>query len=182
MRLLTMLTAAAVLAGCSAASSPSGQPAANASAGSAGSGQCNEPCVIFNLQVNFSGLDSLQGSFVDNDSGTGYSSCADFAKGDSVGFVQGPGTPTQTTTTIAGKSLSFLFTILHDKFHGPGTYVGVLAGGAVNIGTDTFLGTDSTETLNADGSGNASFSNLSGGSASGAQGTESGTVTWTCSK
>jgi hypothetical protein len=174
MRLLPILTAAALLVGCSATSSPSGQSTANTSGGGSGS-------VIFNVQVNFSGLDTVQGSFADNTSGSGYSSCADFAKGDSVGFVQGPGTPTQTTTTIGGKSLSFLFSVSHDRFHGPGTYTGVLAGSGVDIGTDTFLGTDSTETLNADGSGNVSFSNLSGGSVTGAQGTESGTVTWTCS-
>jgi hypothetical protein len=41
---------------------------------------------------------------------------------------------------------------------------------------------NSTETLNADGSGHMSFSNLQGGPVAGPQGTESGTVTWTCSK
>ena len=175
-RLVPMLVATALLVGCTS-SSP-----ANTSSGGSGTGHCNEPCVLFHMQVDFTGLDSIQGSFVDNTSGTGYSSCADFAKGDSVGFEPGPGTPTQTVTVIDGKNVNFLVLVTKDEFHGPGTYSGVLGGGGVTIGQDTFFGTASTETLNADGSGHVSFSNLQGGSANGPQGTESGTFTWTCTK
>jgi hypothetical protein len=176
-RLLSVAAAAAALVGCA-----SSQPAASTSALSSGSSHCNEPCVLFHMQVDFTGLDSVQGSFVDNTSGTGYSSCADFAKGDSVGFVTGPATPTQGTTVLSGKSLVFGFSVTKDKFHGPGTYSAVLLGGGLTVGPDTFFGSDSTEMLNADGSGHVSFSSLQGGSVTGAQGTESGTVTWTCSK
>ena len=177
-RLAPMILAVAMLSGCS-----SSHAAANTSSGgSSNNGKCSEPCVIFNVQIDFTGLDNVQGSFVDTGSGSGYSSCADFAKGDSVGFSQGPGTSTGAPTVIGGKSLTFLFSVTKDKFHGPGTYSGVLAGSAVGVGEDTFFGSSSSETLNADGSGQGSFSNLEGGSVTGAQGNESGTVSWKCSK
>jgi uncharacterized lipoprotein NlpE involved in copper resistance len=48
----------------------------------------------------------------------------------------------------------------------------------VSVGNDDFSGTDSSMTINSDGSGNASFTNLSGAT-SGM--TESGTVSWACS-
>jgi hypothetical protein len=166
-----------VLAACASSQS------ANTSGGhTLGSGQCAEPCVLFHVQVSFSGLDAIQGSFVDNTSGTGLSSCTDWAKGDSVGWILGPGTPTGGNTVIGGKSLNFGISITKDKFHGPGTYSSIFLGGGVTIGADTFFGTNSSETLNANGSGQASFSNLIGGSTTGPQGPESGTVTWTCSK
>jgi len=179
------LALSALIGGCASTSTASIQPSQPATANSAGTpggsgGQsCNEPCVLFNLTVNFTGLDTIQGSFVDNSTGTGYNSCAEFASGDSVGFVPGPGTPSQGPQ-IDGKILTFLFVVGHDKFHGAGTYTNTLVGG-VTIGSDTFLGTGSTETLNADGSGQATFSNLPGGS-NPSQGMESGTVIWTCSK
>jgi hypothetical protein len=177
-----MLVVAAALVACTATSANSGQSGASGSAADSSSGKCNEPCVLFHIQVDFTGLDGVQGSFVDNSSGTGLSSCGQFATGESVGFETGPGTPTGSKTVISGKSLSFLFSVTKDKFHGPGTYTGVLAGGGVTIGSDTFFGSASTETLSADGSGQVSFSNLQGGSVTGAQGAESGTVDWTCSK
>ena len=178
-----------LLAGCSAAAAPGGSnPSTPSSAGAVSRGpgssgghaalSCARPCVEFAVQISFTGADPLQGSFIDNTSGTGYSSCAEFASGDSVGFVQGPGTPTQTDTQINGKSLSFALDVGHDRFHGPGTYAGsMLIGGGVTIGSDTFFGTDSTETINADGSGQASFTNLTGAPSQ----PESGTITWSCS-
>ena len=175
-RLTPVLVAAALLVGCS--SSPS---TTTTSSNGSGTGHC-KPCVVFKLQVNFTGLDNVQGSFVDVESGTGFSSCAEFAKGDSVGFVQGPGTDNRPATVIGGKTVNFLFYVSKEKFHGPGTYTGALAAG-VTIGADTFLvfsNSDSSETLNADGSGHGSFSNLQGGSST-TSGTESGTVSWTCS-
>ena len=175
-RLVLVLLASLPLAACA-----STQSAGNTTSGGTGSGQCNEPCVLFHLQISFTGLDNVQGSFVDDSSGEGYGSCADWAKGDSVGWVPGPGTVTSHPVVIDGKSLSFGVSVGKDKFHGPGTYTEVLLGG-VSIGADNFLGNTSTETLNADGSGQATFSNLPGGSVTGPQGTESGTVTWTCTK
>ncbi|HEV2218096.1 MAG TPA: hypothetical protein VGV88_11045 [Candidatus Dormibacteraeota bacterium] len=176
-RLAPMIVAVAMLAGCT-----SSNPTANTSSGGASNaGKCNEPCVLFHVQINLTGLDNVQGSFVDIDSGTGYSSCAEFAKGDSVGFVQGPGSNTIPTTVIAGKTLNFLFRVNKDRFHGPGTYSNTLLAG-ITIGADTFVGGTSSETLNADGSGQASLANYSGGRSTGPQGNESGTVSWTCSK
>jgi hypothetical protein len=177
-RLLATCAAAVMLAACAGHTS-SGQ---SNTSNTQGSGQCNEPCVLFHVQINFSGLDGIQGSFVDNSSGSGDSSCAQWASGSGVGWVLGPGTPTGTNTVIDGKSLSFGISVTKDKFHGPGTYSTILLGGGVTIGADTFFGTDSSETLNADGSGKATFSDLVGGSTTGTQGSESGTVTWTCSK
>ncbi|MGA7910130.1 MAG: hypothetical protein WCC30_01065 [Candidatus Dormiibacterota bacterium] len=177
-QLLTAVLAGVVLAACASSQ------ATNTSEGhtSLGSGQCAKPCVLFHVQINFTGLDAIQGSFVDNDCGSGFNSCSEWASGDSVGWVLGPGTLTSAPVVIGGKGLNFGFSISKDKFHGPGSYASVLAGGGVTVGPDTFLGNSSTETLNADGSGQANFSNLEGGSTTGPQGTESGTVTWTCSK
>jgi hypothetical protein len=168
---------AAMLAACTSTTTPA--PASStgpASASSAGSASCNEPCILFNVTVAFTGLDSVNGSFVDTTSGTGLSSCNEWVTGDSVGFAQGPG----ADTVLDGKSVTFLFEVGKDTLHGAGTYANTLLGG-VTIGSDSFLGSADTETINADGSGNASFANLPGGSTSGPQGTESGTVTWTCS-
>lgn len=181
-RLLPMLVAVTMLAGCASSQSAANTTSGDSTSGSAGAGKCNEPCVLFKMQINFTGLDSVQGSFVDNGSGEGYSSCADFAKGDSVGFVQGPGTPAGPATVVDGKTVTFLFDVTKDKFHGPGTYSDVLAASGLTIGTDTFFGNSSSETINADGSGQGSFSDLEGGSVTGAQGKESGTASWTCSK
>lgn len=173
-RFAPAVVAVAMLAGCT-----SSNPNSNSSSGSSSnSGNCNGTCVLFHEQFNFTGQDNIQGSFVDTSSGTGFSSCAEWAKGDSVGFVQGPGT--NNPTVIGGKDITYLFIVSKDKFRGPGTYSGTLAAG-VSIGPDTFLTSgqgDSSETLNADGSGHGSFTNLYGVS----QGSESGTVTWTCSQ
>jgi hypothetical protein len=177
LRLLSTCAVLAMLAAC-AAHPASGQNSSNTQ----GSGQCNEPCILFHVQIDFTGLDNVQGSFVDNTSGSGDSSCSDWAKGDSVGWVLGPGTPTGSNTVIGSKSLSFGVSVTKDKFHGPGTYSTILLGGGVTVGADTFFGQGSSETLNADGSGKVTFSNLEGGSTTGPQGSESGTVTWTCSK
>jgi hypothetical protein len=62
-------------------------------------------------------------------------------------------------------------------FHGAGTYTGN-AVSAVAVGLDSFAGTESTLTINRDGSGNASFTNYIGTTSSA---DESGTMTWTCS-
>jgi len=176
--LLPQILAVVILSACAA-----GHSGVNTSdGGSSSSRQCNEPCVLFQMQVDFTGLDPIQGSFVDNTSGSGWNSCSEFASGGGLGHVVGPGASAAQSILIDGKSLSFLLTLTKDKFHGPGTYSGVLAAGGLGIGQDTFFGTNSTETLNANGSGQASFANMQGGSVTGAQGTESGTVEWTCSK
>ena len=177
---LTALIVAFAVGACSPA--PGNGTKAGNNSGNSNPNACNEPCVLFHVQVDFSGLDNVSGSFVDNSGGAGYSSCADWAKGDGVGFAQGPGTPAGADTKLGGKSLTFLLSVTKDKFHGPGTYSDVLAGSAVGVGTDAFFGHDSTETLKQDGSGSASFSSFPGGSVTGPQGTESGNVTWTCSK
>jgi hypothetical protein len=180
-KLAVGLGIASLISACASSSATSSQ---TTSSGSTGGKTCNEPCILFTVNFTFTGLDNINGSFVDNESGTGLSSCSEFAKGDSVGFAQGPGTP--HNLHIDGKFINFLFDIGHDKFHGPGTYSGTLAAGGVTIGNDTFLSlsgnASSSETLNADGSGHGSFNNLSGGSSTGTQGMESGTLTWTCSK
>ncbi|MFI5285403.1 MAG: hypothetical protein ACHQ4F_03685 [Candidatus Dormibacteria bacterium] len=163
------------LAACSASANLPTVSAKNAvNGGTSGGG-----AITFAVHVSFTGADSVQGSFTDNSSGTGYSSCADFAKGDSVGFVQGPGTPSASNTVIDGKSVSFLLHVAKDAFHGPGTYSGnVIVGGGPTIGSDSFFSTASSSyTINGDGSGQASFTNATGTATQ----SESGTVTWTCS-
>jgi hypothetical protein len=167
---------ALVLAGCGSAASTT-SPNDQATGDVGGSGQ-----IIFNVQVAFTGDDNIQGSFVDNDTGTGYASCAEYATFNptGVGVWLSPGPPAGADTQIGGKSLTFAFMVSIDTFHGPATYADSL--GSLVIGADTFMrGTTgtSTVTLNGDGSGDGSFSDFSDIGA--ASGTESGTVSWTCS-
>ena len=177
----SIIAAALVIALAGCGSGPSASPAASqpdqATGDVGGSGQ-----VIFNVQVDFTGDDNVQGSFVDNDTGTGYASCTEYATFNptGVGSWLSPGPPAGADTQIGGKSLTFAFMVSTADFHGPATYADSL--GSLVIGDDTFVrGTTgtSTVTLNADGSGQGSFSELSD---IGAQsGTESGTISWTCS-
>ena len=127
------------------------------------------------FQVNFTGMDTVQGSF--NTTDWASFSCSDFAKSSFV-WNLGIGPQEGMPTTVSGKLINFLVGAPNKMFHGTGTYTDVLPAG-VTVEGDDFSGPDSTMTLNSDGSGNASFTNLPGsGSASGQ--TESGTVTWTC--
>ncbi len=162
------------IAGCSASTTTTPTPTASsahtasppATGGSAGHG------TSFNVQVNFTGADSAQGSFTA--ATVGGAPCSDYAS-TAFDWTIGIGPPNGTPTTVGGILINFLITMPQSMFHGAGTYAGVVQG--VSVGSDDFSGTDSTMTLNGDGTGNASFTNLAG-AASGQ--TESGTVTWTC--
>jgi hypothetical protein len=163
-----------VLAGCSA-STPGGgsngvHPGSN---GGGGSG-----AVKFNVQVNFTGTDNVQGSFVDNGTGSGDSSCAAYAStATQLGWLS-PSPQPEANVQIGGKSITFLFSVLQSSFHGPATYSGNVLG-AVAIGSNDYTGTNATVTITGDGSGNGSFMNRTALGAPSAL--ESGTVTWTCS-
>jgi hypothetical protein len=180
-KLFAFAAIAALVIGCSSSASPAptgtSSSAGPSSAAGSGGGTCNEPCILFHVTIAFSGLDNVSGSFVDTTNGEGESSCSEWVTGDSVGFAQGPGTQ---TAVLDGKSLSFLFRVGKPQFHGPGTYSDTMGGG-LTIGSDTFFGNTESETLNADGSGKASFTDMEGGSVSGPNGKESGSVSWTCS-
>lgn len=153
------------------ATAPPGGGGTSAPGGGGGHG------ITFTVQVAFTGLDAVQGSFVDPETGTGIASCAVYASTAEpvIGWVS-PSPPTQPAVQVAGKTLSFLWQV-GSPFHGPATYSGTgVVGPALVVGSDTFFGSGSSVTVNADGSGNGSFTNLSNGSG----GQESGTVTWTC--
>ena len=175
------------LAACSASTTTTPPPTAagNSNGGSttptltpgsgSGSGSGGGQTAKLTFQVNFSGMDTVQGAFTATDWQS--FACSDFAKSSFV-WNLGIGPQQGAPTTVGGKLINFLISAPKTMFHGAGTYTDVLPAGVMAEG-DNFSGSDSTMTINSDGSGNASFTNLPGsGSASGQ--TESGTMTWTC--
>lgn len=128
----------------------------------------------FNVMVNFTGAQAVQGSFTTPTVGA---TCAQYAT-KALEWTIGLGPPVGNPIVVGGVSINFLLSIPQSTFHGAGTYTGNVIGG-VTVGLDTFAGTDSTMTINADGSGNASFTNLIGTTSSAK---ENGTVSWTCSE
>jgi hypothetical protein len=170
---------ALVACGASTTTTPPPTAAGNSNGGSTtptpGSGSGGGQTANLTFQVNFSGMDTVQGSFTATDWAS--FTCSDFAKSSFV-WNLGIGPQQGMPTTVSGKMINFLLSPPNKMFHGPGTYMDVLPAGVMAEG-DNFSGTGSTMTVNSDGSGNASFTNLPGsGSASGQ--TESGTMTWTC--
>jgi hypothetical protein len=173
---------AATAAGCSGNAMPSTNlPGAANAAGrtnpSGGNGGGGGP--TFKVTVNFTGTYVLQGSFTDTGTGSGFSSCGQYAGLNTplLGWI-GPGPQVQgPQAQVGGKSLSWSLEVPHSTFHGPGTYSGQLLN-AFAIGADDFSGFDSSVTLNRDGSGSASFAKAS---AFTSNTIESGDITWTCS-
>jgi hypothetical protein len=169
------------LVACSASATTTPTPTARGTSkggsGTPGSGSGGGGAQSANLtfQVSFNGTDTVQGSFTTTD--WAIFTCSDFAKSSFV-WNLGIGPQEGMPTTVSGKLVNFLISAPNKMFHGTGTYMDVLPAG-VTVEGDDFSGTDSTMTINSDGSGNASFTSLPGsGSVSGQ--TESGTVTWTC--
>jgi len=149
---------------------PSGQ--STSSGGNGGGGQAAN----ITVQVNFSGTDTVQGSFTTDE--WNIYTCSDFAKS-AFAWNLGLGPMEGAPTTVNGKLVNFLLSVQTGSFHGPGTYSDVMPAG-VTVESDDYSGSTSTMTINADGSGNASFTNLAGSGNVAGQ-SESGTVTWTCS-
>jgi len=170
------------LAGCSVS------PASNSTNGGGGGGNATNAgsngggggAVTFNVTVAFTGVDPLQGSFTDSDTGSGFSSCSQYAT--LVGPTRPFYSPSPSSQQVQGTSVGFIFTVASTSFHGPGTYPDASLGGLAVGDSDFTTQNNSTTsvTVNGDGSGTASFANYPSFSGSG-QGTESGTVTWTCS-
>jgi len=164
---------AAALAGCSASTDTNTTNGATLPGGSSGGSGHN---VTFNVQVTFTGTDAAQGSFTDHETGSGFQSCTQYASMNTpLGWI-GPAPPTQTTVLIGGKTANWLMSVPKSSFHGAGTYSGVIS--ALAIGSDDFTGSNSQVTLQSDGSGSATFTNLSAFTSSAV---DSGTITWTCS-
>jgi hypothetical protein len=127
----------------------------------------------FNVAVNFTGAQNVQGSFTTPTVGA---TCAQYAT-KALEWTIGLGPAVGNPIPVDGVSINFLISVPQSTFHGQGTYSGNVVSG-VTVGLDTFAGTDSTMTINGDGSGNASFTNYIGTTSSA---DESGTATWTCS-
>ena len=169
---------ALAVAGCSSGTSggtDSGSGGGGGGGGGKGSGGGNG--IALSVTVNFSGPDPLQGTFTDKE--TGYASCGEYASTNTaLGWI-GPAPSGQggTADQIGGKTVSWFLAIDKASFHGPGTYTPRF--NALAIDKDDYSNlTGTTLTLNADGSGNLSFSG--GSSFNGPSGNESGTMTWTC--
>jgi hypothetical protein len=127
----------------------------------------------FTVMVHFTGAQSVEGSFTTPTVGA---TCAQYATS-ALAWTIGLGPPVGNPVLVDGVDINFLISVPQSTFHGAGTYPGNVVSG-VTVGLDTFAGIDSTLTINADGSGNASFSNLIGTTSSV---DESGTIKWTCS-
>jgi hypothetical protein len=163
---LTVLVAALgpALAACGSSSTTTTPTPTVDSAGHAGT---------FNVTVNFTGAQNVQGSFTTPTVGA---TCKQYATS-ALAWTIGLGPPVGNPVLVDGVNINFLISVPQSTFHGAGTYPGNVVSG-VMVGLDTFAGLDSTLTINSDGSGNASFSNLIGTTSSA---DESGTITWTCS-
>lgn len=127
------------------------------------------------VTIDFTGADSVQGSFT-ADAFSSYT-CAQMGNFWFVWFT-GLGPNEGQPTTVSGKLINFLLSIPHSRFHGSGTYSDVMPAG-VMVDGDNFEGSNSTITINSDGTGNASFTNLAGADNVAGM-SESGTVSWTC--
>ena len=167
------------LTACSASTTTPPTPTASVannggtSTPTAGSGGGQDAVLTF--QVNFTGADTVQGSFTSSE--WQIYSCSDFAKSNFAWNI-GVGPQEGMPTTVGGKLINFLLSVPTSMFHGAGTYSNVMPAG-VTTENDDFSDNGSTMTINSDGSGNASFTNLPGSGTVSGQ-TESGTVTWTC--
>jgi hypothetical protein len=127
----------------------------------------------FSVRVNFTGAQNVQGSLTTPTVGA---TCGQYATS-ALAWTIGLGPPVGNPVLVDGVDINFLISVPQSTFHGPGTYPGNVVSG-VTVGLDTFAGIDSTLTINGDGSGTASFTNLIGTTSSA---DESGTITWTCS-
>jgi hypothetical protein len=128
----------------------------------------------FHIMVNFTGAQSVAGSLT---SPTVGATCAQYATS-ALAWTIGLGPPVGNPVPVDGVNINFLISVPQSTFHGAGTYQGNVVSG-VTVGLDTFAGIQSTLTINSDGSGNASFTDLIGTTSSA---TESGTITWTCTQ
>jgi hypothetical protein len=163
------LGALVVALGAALAACGSSSPATTPTLAGSGSGHPG----TFNVTVNFTGAQSVQGSLTTPTVGA---TCAQYAT-NALAWTIGLGPPLGNPVTVDGVSINFLVSVPQSTFHGAGTYSGNAVSG-VTVGLDTFAGIDSTLTVNGDGSGNASFKNYIGTTSSV---DESGTLTWTCS-
>jgi hypothetical protein len=203
-RALPWLAAAALLvplAGCggSSSSDTSSSTGDTAAAGS-GSGSGGLPagcqkqigptvCFTYDLTGAMTAKGTSSG-MVSTGNGTDYESCADWTKGEPDGDDGQPSlSMPQGGALEPGDKFGGLTGNIIEHYHGPGTYQkadlsgqgspsGVITEGA---GANFVLVGDSTgtATVNADGSGNFTFTNLGTGQ-SGHPETLSGSVTWTC--
>ncbi len=159
------------LAGCTSRKTSASAADAAEVTGTSGRG------IRFTVTVEFTGDRPVSGSFVDDDH-AGDGSCAAYVQANLpvVGWL-GPQTPAGRDVKMAGQTVSYGIMVRHDRFHGPGTYTGSIMSG-LNIGQDTFIGPNSSVTINPDGSGSATFADFKNLRV---LGRESGAIRWTCS-
>jgi hypothetical protein len=162
-------------AGLAACSSGGGaSPTANGNPGSPGAG--GGTGITYTAQITFTGLPPIQGSFTDSSSASSATSCTDYAS-NGMKPLSGWFGPNPNGSTVGGQPVTFSLSIDLSTFHGPGTYKGNSFMG-LKIGPDLYTGGANSITVNADGSGSASFSGAQG---PGTSQVEAGTIMWTCS-
>jgi hypothetical protein len=168
-RILAVALLAVAIAACTSSATPSPSANGNNGGGNGGGG------TTFVAQIDFTGFVPIQGSFTDNSLGTTAGSCSDYAKN---GLKPDAGWfgPNPSGTTIGGQTVEFSLSVPLPKFTGPGTYLGNFFL-ALKIGSDIYAGGANSITVNADGSGSATFADAQ---AARAEQVESGKITWTC--
>jgi hypothetical protein len=201
-RALPWLAAAALLlplAGCGGSSSDSGAGSSTGDTAAAKSGGDLEPgctkaigptvCFTYDLTGALTAKGTSSG-MVATGNGTDYETCADWVKGEPDGDDGQPSlSMPQGAAVEPGDKFGGLTGNIIEHYKGPGTYQkadlsgqgspsGVITEG---LGANFVLVGDSTgtATVNADGSGNFTFTNLGTGQY-GHPETVSGSVTWTC--
>jgi hypothetical protein len=201
-RALPWLAAAALLlplAGCGGSSSDSGAGSSTGDTAAAKSGGDLEPgctkaigptvCFTYDLTGALTAKGTSSG-MVATGNGTDYETCADWVKGEPDGDDGQPSlSMPQGAAVEPGDKFGGLTGNIIEHYKGPGTYQkadlsgqgspsGVITEG---LGANFVLVGDSTgtATVNADGSGNFTFTNLGTGQY-GHPETLSGSVTWTC--
>ena len=136
---------------------------------------------------SMSGTVSASGGFIDDDQGSAAFSCADWAEdgegvpGSGIQALQAPD-PGDGGVTVDGQALSFDLAIV--PYPGPGSYPSTSIAQSVSLGTTESWSTNSASaatfraTVNPDGSGSVTVTNLRNDSSNGT--TENASESWVC--
>jgi len=136
---------------------------------------------------SMSGTVRASGGFIDEDQGSAAFSCADWAEdgegvpGSGIQALQAPD-PGDGGVTVDGQALSFDLAIV--PYPGPGSYPSTSIAQSVSLGTTESWSTNSASaatfraTVNPDGSGSVTVTNLRNDSSNGT--TENASESWVC--
>ena len=150
---------------------------AGGDSGSPVSAQTRDPSAItFVGTISVTGMDQVSGTFDDDNAGTTYSACSDWANGSNL-FGFGMPTP---TAPVSGTPISLILSL---NYRGPGTYSASTDLNLFNlsVGDDDFGDPGSfTVQVNPDGSGTATLVGSRSTSSMSPAAEVTVSETWTC--